>query len=163
MPDTGISPNTIYTIGHSRHPMDTFLTLLTDRSITLLIDIRSVPYSRFSPQYRKENLQKACEGAKIRYTYLGDELGGRITDPECYIGRVLPADWKNPAAHIDLDILKNKPWFRHGINLVMEEARLERVAIMCSEEDPDRCHRSILVGKVLEEEGCKLIHIRKKT
>jgi uncharacterized protein (DUF488 family) len=79
----------VYTIGHSRHPIDKFLELLAGHGIVQLLDVRSSPYSRFNPQFNKANLQLSLLNHNIQYIYAGAELGGRPSDPSCYA-------WRNP-------------------------------------------------------------------
>ncbi|MFX9035036.1 DUF488 domain-containing protein, partial [Acinetobacter baumannii] len=66
------------------HPIERFLALLQAPGITALADVRSTPYSRFNPQFRRERLAASLAGAKIQYVFLGAELGARSTDPTCY-------------------------------------------------------------------------------
>ena len=86
MPDAAI-----WTIGHSNHPLATFLDLLTRRRMDVLVDVRSSPYSRYASQFNRETIRPALQGRRIEYLYLGDLLGGRAEDPRFYDdqGRVL--------------------------------------------------------------------------
>jgi uncharacterized protein (DUF488 family) len=81
----------LYTIGHSNHPIERFLQLLVDHGIQCLADIRTTPYSRFNPQFNRATLQNTLTQQGINYEYLGAELGGRPSDPGCYIHHTLPA------------------------------------------------------------------------
>src|SRR5215475_16107430 len=74
----------ISTVGHSNHPIQSFLDLLTRHTITAVADVRSTPYSRFNPQFRREKLQASLAEAGIQYVFLGAELGARSQDPSCY-------------------------------------------------------------------------------
>src|ERR1700761_2666928 len=74
----------IYTIGHSNHSIEQFVALLKRHEITALADVRSTPYSRFNPQFRRESLQTSLAGVGIQYVFLGEELGARSRDPEVY-------------------------------------------------------------------------------
>ena len=76
---------TIYTIGHSNHESEAFLALLQEHDITLLVDVRSSPYSRYVPQANRETLAHALEAAGIGYRWVGDRLGGK---PEGDRGRL---------------------------------------------------------------------------
>ena len=67
----------IYTIGHSKHPIERFIALLQQHGIDALADVRSTPYSRFNPQFNKEKLQTALAAGGVRYVFLGEELGAR--------------------------------------------------------------------------------------
>ena len=74
----------IFNVGHSTHSLETFLDLLQSHKIDVLLDVRSKPFSRFSPQFNKEELEKAVRARGIKYLFLGKELGGRPQDSEFY-------------------------------------------------------------------------------
>ena len=74
----------IFTIGHSNHPLDKFLSLLKAPSAEVLVDIRSHPYSRHAPHFGSRNLKAATTGVGIKYLFLGEELGGRPKGEEFY-------------------------------------------------------------------------------
>ncbi|MDH3785234.1 MAG: DUF488 domain-containing protein, partial [Acidobacteriota bacterium] len=82
---------TVFTIGHSTHSTTTFVGLLRQHEITAVGDVRSSPYSRFNPQFNRETLKRDLWASGIAYVFLGDELGARRSEPECYDadGRVL--------------------------------------------------------------------------
>src|SRR5438105_15685627 len=67
----------LYTIGHSNHPLDTFIGLLQAHAIQVLVDVRSQPYSRYTPHFESRQLRAAVTSHGIAYLYLGRELGGR--------------------------------------------------------------------------------------
>ena len=142
----------IYTIGHGSRRADELLELLNKYGIQYLIDVRSVPYSRYHPQFSKNNLQQFLENHHIRYVFMGDTLGGRPTDPTCYkMGRV------------DYDIVKTKDFFKTGIErLKAAFAKDLPVAIMCSERNPAECHRTRLIGRVLFDDKIPVKHITEK-
>jgi uncharacterized protein (DUF488 family) len=139
----------IYTVGHSKHPIDRFVALLQRHEIDAVADVRSTPYSRFNPQFNREKLQAALAAAHIRYVFLGEELGARSKDPDCYDenGRVIYAK------------LAATPFFRQGIDRLLTGMRDHRIAIMCAEREPLECHRTILVARELEKVGVPVAHI----
>ena len=139
----------IYTIGHSKHPIDRFIALLQQHGIDALADVRSTPYSRFNPQFNKEKLQAALASAGVRYVFLGEELGARSKDPSCYDedGRVSYAK-----------LARTEP-FRKGIERLLTGMQQHRIAIMCAEREPLECHRTILVSRELERAGVSVTHI----
>jgi uncharacterized protein (DUF488 family) len=140
--------NTIFTIGHSTHQLDHFLVLLTKNKIQVLVDVRSTPFSRFNPQYNQSPLEESLKKNEIRYLFLGKELGARSSDPACYIdGRVQ----YGRIAQTDI--------FRAGIDRVIKGSLSYRIALMCSEKEPLECHRTLLVSRILSEEGLKVHHI----
>jgi uncharacterized protein (DUF488 family) len=140
----------IYTIGHSSHPSQHFVELLQQHRIEVLVDTRSAPYSRYSPQFDREALRELVTAAEIKYLYLGDVIGGRPRDEAHYDehGRARYAKMGK-----DAEFLETIARLEHG-------AAEFRVALMCSEEDPAHCHRRLLVGRVLVERGSELLHIR---
>jgi uncharacterized protein (DUF488 family) len=139
----------IYTVGHSNHPIERFIGLLQPHGITALADVRSTPYSRFNPQFRREKLQAALAVAGIQYVFLGEELGARSNDPAVYDadGRVSYAQ----LAKTDL--------FRRGIERLKTGMADHRISIMCAEREPLDCHRTILVSRELVREGIPVTHI----
>ena len=81
--------NSIFTIGHSTHSAEAFLTLLLQHGVEAVADVRSSPFSRFNPQFNREALEAFLKENGIRYAFLGKELGARSEDRSCYIdGRV---------------------------------------------------------------------------
>jgi uncharacterized protein (DUF488 family) len=147
--NTHSTPGLIYTVGHSNHPVEHLLALLQRHGVTALADVRSTPYSRFNPQFRREALAASLSNCGIEYLFLGEALGARSKDRSCYDadGRV---SYRKLAAS-DL--------FRHGIERLLELANTHRVAIMCAEKDPLDCHRTILVARELVKGGVSVAHI----
>ncbi len=141
----------MYTIGHSNHPIDLLLDLLGRHEVDVLADVRSVPHSRFAPQYNCRALERALEAAGIRYLYLGAELGGRPEEPEL----------RDESGRVRYDLVAATPRFAAGMAHLMDVADEAQVAVMCSEEDPARCHRRLLVTPALTARGAQVRHIRK--
>ena len=139
----------LYTIGHSRHPIDQFIQLLKDHQIEVLVDVRSTPYSRFNPQFNKKSLESALPQRGIRYVYAGQYLGGRPSDPTCYRSGALPTKGKDHLHQVDYLKVMGQPWFVEGIQRLLELANEQTTAIMCSEEDPIKCHRHHLISQYL--------------
>ena len=129
--------------------LDHFLDVLAQYEIEYLIDVRSAPYSRFKPEFSKGALEAALQPRGIRYLFLGDTLGGRPDDPECYV------DGK-----VDYEKVKEKAFYREGIERIANAFRQQRrVALMCSEGKPEECHRSKLIGASLDERAIPILHI----
>jgi uncharacterized protein (DUF488 family) len=141
---------TFYTIGHSSHTAEHFLSLLTTHQIEVLVDARSAPYSRYTPQFDRETLRDQVLAAGMKYLFLGDVVGGRPKDEAHYdeYGRARYAKMGK-----DEDFLSAIERLERGANEF-------RIALMCSEEDPAHCHRRLLIGRVLLERGAEVIHIR---
>src|ERR1035437_10695889 len=80
----GESPARALTIGHSNHRIETFLGLLKDHQVGIVVDTRSQPYSKYSPQFDRETLKTALAAHDIRYIHMGKELGGKPIGAEFY-------------------------------------------------------------------------------
>ena len=142
---------TIFTVGHSNGSLEDFIALLKDHEIEVLIDTRSQPYSRYSPQFNHSILSHVLDEKGIRYCYLGDRLGGRPPGKEFY-GRKQEVLYKRIAEH---------PFYQEGIDELIDEAFRHTVCILCSEEDPTNCHRRLLIGTTLLATGFSVKHIRR--
>lgn len=132
---------TIFTVGHSSHPWPTFRSLLEGSGVSAVVDIRSSPYSRFR-HFNRENLEARLNEIGIEYLHLGDALGGH---PK--------------AGAEDYASMGQARAFKSGIGRVRSLGAKARPALMCSEHDPIVCHRFLLVGRRLAEEGVDLRHI----
>jgi uncharacterized protein (DUF488 family) len=99
----------IYTVGHSNHSIERFLSLLQPHGITAVADVRSTPYSRFNPQFRREKLQASLAEAGMQYVFLGEELGARSQDPDCY----------DAEGRVSYSRLARTEQFRKGIQRLM--------------------------------------------
>ncbi len=139
----------LYTIGHSNHPIEDFIRLLDDNGIMTLVDVRSMPYSRYHPQFNKENLENVLREHDIQYVYAGKYLGGRPNDPACYKSRRLPDENVDYLHEVDYPEVMKRPWFIKGIARLLELADEQTTAILCSEENPAQCHRHHLIAKYL--------------
>jgi len=162
---------TIYTIGHSTHPIEKFVRLLEDRGITLVVDVRSTPYSRHCPQFNREQLAHSLQEHGIEYAYAGRYLGGRPDKPSCYKRGVVPQEGKRGEEEQKIDYLHEVNYrevmkraeFQQGIRQLLELAEEHVVGIMCSEEDPAKCHRHYLIAVYLADQypaEVEVIHIR---
>ena len=139
---------TVLTIGHSNHPLEAFMELLSRHRVTALADVRSAPWSRFNPHFNRDPLAAALGGRGIRYVYLGRELGGRSDEPDDYRDGI-----------IRYDRLGRTDRFRDGLDRVVRGAARHRIALMCAEKEPLDCHRTLLVGRALDGRGVKVEHI----
>jgi uncharacterized protein (DUF488 family) len=138
----------LFTIGHSTHSREKFLELLRQHRIEAVADVRSSPYSQFNPHFNREPLQLALRQQGISYVFLGEELGARRSEPECYVN-----------GKVDYSLIARTPSFIRGLDRLVQGAAKMRVAIMCAEKDPLDCHRCILVSPRLKERGIHVQHI----
>lgn len=140
--------NVIFTLGHSNHTTDKFLELLATQEINAVADVRSSPFSRFNPQFNRENVQRSLLAAGIAYVHLGRELGPRSEDPSCYEN-----------GRVSYVRLATTALFRKGLVRLREGRQRFRISLMCAEKDPLFCHRAILVSRQLVREGVSVCHI----
>lgn len=140
----------VWTIGHSNHSAERLLELLRVHGITAVADVRTSPYSAYSSQFNREQLQRFLETAGIEYRFLGTELGGRPADLAMY----------DAEDHVRYDLVAASEIFTSGLKRLLRGLAAHRIAILCGEEDPISCHRRRLVGRVLVERGIALEHIR---
>ena len=141
----------IYTIGHSNHTQEKFLDLLTKAHIVFIVDVRSNPNSKWSIFANRGEIEKVLELIGIKYVYLGNELGGHPSDPDCYDAKTEKVDYL---------AIQKKEYFKRGIRRILDYLKEHDVCIMCAEENPSSCHRHLLVGAVLRQEGVTILHIR---
>ena len=126
----------LYTIGYSGVSFDEFVNALKRHRIDVVADVRSQPFSRFSPDFSKKELENGLYGARIKYVFLGKELGARRDEPECYVdGRA------------SYPLVEKTAAFRQGIDRLLDGVRNKglRVVLLCAEKDPVDCHRFMLV------------------
>ncbi len=130
--------NPLFTVGHSNHECAQFLDLLARHQITAVADVRSQPYSQYTPQFNRETLEAALGHRHIKYVFMGKELGARREERECYV-----------AGKARYDLIKKLPAFVQGLERLERGRITQRIAMMCSEKDPLTCHRTILICRQL--------------
>lgn len=140
----------IYSIGHGNKTVEELIRQLKLFDIHYLIDVRSVPYSKYNPQFNKEQLKAVINNSSdIIYGYMGDVIGGLPKSSDCY------SDGK-----VDYDKIRKKPFFIDGIKRLINANEKEyKTCVMCSENDPKMCHRSKLIGEALRDNGIIIQHI----
>ena len=150
----------IYTIGHSNASAEQVVALLRAQQIDALVDVRSVPASSHAPQFGRRTFARTLAEAGIRYLFMGEWLGGRPRDPACYKDGIPPRGKADYLAIVDYTKVAAQSWYQRAIRDLIHIARQQRTAIMCSEEDPRRCHRLHLVAQTLTASGIAVYHIR---
>lgn len=142
--------NGIFTIGHSTDSVDHFFNLLMSNQIDTVVDVRSVPHSRFAGQFNKEPLGRFLKSKNVNYIPMGNELGARYENKE-----LLFEDGK-----VDFSRVVKTKLFQDGVSRI--ETGVEKgfkIALMCSEKNPLECHRFSLISHFLHEKGYGIIHI----
>jgi uncharacterized protein (DUF488 family) len=141
----------LFTIGHSNVALDDFLSLLQQHGVQAVADVRTVPRSRYVPHFNAGQLRDALAQCDVSYLPFGRELGGRPEGTGFY----------DAHGHVLYGRLATSPAFQEGIGRVLASAQTQRIALLCSEEDPARCHRHLLIGRVLRARGVAVAHIRR--
>lgn len=143
---------TIHAIGHSTMSIERFLKILDAHSITMLMDIRTVPKSRHNPQFNSDALKGSLAGAGIAYAHL-KELGGLRRPSK----NSLNTGWRNLSFRGFADYMQTHE-FEVGLDRLIALGKSENVVIMCAEGNPFRCHRS-LVADALTIREVRALHI----
>jgi uncharacterized protein (DUF488 family) len=131
----------LFTIGHSTHTPEKFLELLRQNEITAIGDVRSSPFSAWTPHFNRTALEPTLKKAGIHYVFLGDELGARRVEREVYVDDMAR-----------YERIAKLPAFQSGLERVRKGARKFRLALMCAEKDCLECHRTILVCRHLRRD-----------
>ena len=145
------STSALWTIGHSNTEAQDLVRNLQAHGIEAVADVRSWPRSRYAPWFDQEALDRTFEEAGIQYVWMGPELGGRPDESGLYLSD----------GRVRYDLVSQTELFRDGLRRLREGMDRMRVAIMCSEENPEHCHRRLLVTRVLLADGVEVRHIRR--
>jgi uncharacterized protein (DUF488 family) len=148
MPSDGLA---LWTIGHSNTEVDEFVSNLREHRIDAVADVRSWPRSHHAPWFDRYALKDTLRTAGVHYVWLGAELGGRPEDPRLYTSD----------GRVRYDLVAATEQFNDGLRRLREGMESMRVAVMCSEESPEHCHRRLLVARVLRAAGVEILHIRR--
>jgi uncharacterized protein (DUF488 family) len=133
----------IYTIGHSTHPIDEFIEILQNYKINLLVDVRSVPHSRYNPQFDIESMSKSLPESGIKYIHLAS-LGGFRTP----LKDSKNSAWKNKRFRGYADYMQTTDYLL-GLKELIKLGTKYNVVICCSEAVPWRCHRSLIADSLI--------------
>jgi uncharacterized protein (DUF488 family) len=133
----------VLTIGHSTCLLDKFIRMLQAHGVTLVADVRTVPRSRHNPQFNRKTLPQALKAAGLGYIHLPGLGGWRSPRPDSP-----NQGWRSPAFQGYADYMLT-PEFEGHLKALVDLARRERVALMCAEALPWRCHRSLIADALL--------------
>jgi uncharacterized protein (DUF488 family) len=147
--------NPFFTIGHSTRPVTSFIELLKEAEVGLVVDVRTVPRSRTNPQYNADVLPRSLSGSQIGYEHIAALGGLRGRAPE--VPPQANAFWENQSFHNYADYAMGKD-FRAGLTRLRELGRVQRCAIMCAEAVWWRCHRRIIADYLISA-GEEVFHI----
>ena len=140
----------LLTLGYGNRELDEILALLQSYRVRYLIDVRSVPYSRFNVAFSRENLAAAVDRNGTRYVFMGDSIGGRPNDPGCY----------DEDGHVDYVACQQHPAFQRGFERLRNAWEQDAgAAIFCSELRPEQCHRTKLIAAAMVSMGVPVEHV----
>ncbi len=140
----------LFTVGHSTDSADKFLANLAAFEIDTVVDVRSVPYSKFVDHFNREPLSAFLKKNRIHYIHMGDCFGARYNDPDLLFEDGM----------VDFSKVAATSRFLEGILRIENGLKKgHRVAIMCSEKNPLECHRFSLVSPAFHLRGHEINHI----
>ena len=138
----------LFTIGYSGFTLTQFVSRLKQYHIGIVVDVRSTPYSKFRPEFNRENLENGLTREQVDYVWMGDSLGARVDDPTCYRdGRA------------DYSLIAGRAKFQEGIELIRKWVSKCPVVLLCAEKDPIQCHRMILICRNIHDNTIRIDHI----
>ena len=139
--------NPIFAIGYSNLPIAEFIDLLKLYGIQMVIDVRTIPKSRYQPDYNQEDLKNTLKLVKIGYRHMR-ELGGlrHASKDSSNTG------WINPPFRGFADYMQTQE-FQKGLKKLEKIAQKKRCVLMCAEGNPLRCHRSLIADALSLKNG----------
>lgn len=145
----------VLTIGHSTRPLDDFIDLLKTHGVEKIIDVRTVPRSRYNPQFNRETLPENLKSVRIGYRHLSGLGGLRHA-----LHDSLNTGWRNSSFRGFADYMQTEE-FEESLGKLIDLTQRKRVCLMCAEAVPWRCHRS-LIADALQVRGIMVGHIVSK-
>jgi uncharacterized protein (DUF488 family) len=140
------------TIGHSNRPLDELIGMLQAHGVDLLVDVRTVPKSRYNPQFNTETLPAPLRAAGIEYLHLPGLGGLRHARKDS-----INTGWRNDSFRGYADYMQT-PEFGAALSALLHAAEARQAALMCAEAVPWRCHRS-MIADALTARGIAVEHI----
>jgi uncharacterized protein (DUF488 family) len=139
----GLKPTVVLTIGHSTRALDKFIGLLQAHAVSRVVDVRTVPRSRHNPQFNQDSLPDSLKKAGLGYVHVPGLGGLRHAKRDS-----INVGWRNVSFRGYADYMQT-PQFERGLHELIQLAKEERIAIMCAEAVPWRCHRSLIADALL--------------
>ena len=140
----------IYTIGHSNYTVERLIDMLKHYNINCVVDIRGTPYSKYNIQFDKETIRYTLSKAGFIYIYMAKELAAKRINKQSY----------NEEGYSDFEKVIKENEFIEGIERLKNGCNKGyKIALLGAMQEPIRCHRSILVGRALRENGFNVQHI----
>jgi uncharacterized protein (DUF488 family) len=146
-------PKTIVlTIGHSTRTLEEFIGLLEKHDVSRVVDVRTVPRSRYNPQFNKTLLPSSLKKAGVGYIHMPGLGGLRHAKRDS-----VNMGWRNVSFRGYADYMQT-PEYDQGLKELIQLANRDRIALMCAEAVPWRCHRSLIADALLIR-GMRVEHI----
>ncbi|MFO7966646.1 MAG: DUF488 domain-containing protein [Archaeoglobaceae archaeon] len=142
----------VFTIGHSTRSLEELVELLKAHDIQEVIDVRTLPGSKHNPQFNKEGLAEFLKKHKIDYVHM-KSLGGLRKPSKDSVN----TGWKASSFRGFADYMQTSK-FLSAIETLIEIAKNKRLALMCAEAVPWRCHRN-LIADALVVRNVRVEHI----
>lgn len=140
----------IYTIGHSNYPVEKLIEMLRHYDINCVVDIRGTPYSKYNVQFNKEVIAHTLREAGFVYIYMAKEFAANRENKRSY----------NKEGYSEFEKVILEEEFLSGIErLKTGYDKGYKIALLGAMQDPIRCHRSILIGRYLRDNGFNVRHI----
>jgi uncharacterized protein (DUF488 family) len=133
----------VMTIGHSTRTLVEFIGLLQTHTVSRVVDVRTVPRSWHNPQFNKASLPRALKKAGLGYVHLPGLGGLRHAKRDS-----LNVGWRNASFRGYADYMQT-PEFEQSLEKLIRLANQDRIALMCAEAVPWRCHRSLIADALL--------------
>lgn len=142
--------DTVYTIGYSGFSIDGFVATLKRYNVSLIVDVRSSPFSHYYPEYNKDVLEIYLKAHGIYYRNYADEFGARQSEQKYYC----------KDGYLDFELFSKSESFLRGVKKLCNSMEQNYTfALMCAEKDPVFCHRTILVARAFFEKGYSVVHL----
>jgi uncharacterized protein (DUF488 family) len=140
----------IFAIGHSNYPYDKLIEMIKKYNINCVVDIRETPYSKYNIQYNREALKESLKESGFLYVYMGHEFGAKRLSKESY----------NNEGYADFEKVIKEEIFLNGVERIKKGIDMGyKMVLLGAMQDPIRCHRSIMVGRYLNEKGFDVKYI----
>jgi len=140
----------LFTIGYSGYEKEAFVRELSAHGVRLVIDVRSLPASRYRPEYDRAAIGKFLAANGVRYRHMPAEFGARQED----------ARYLNREGYVDFSLFAESEPFRRGVDEIRVMMRQGTTcALLCAEKDAMNCHRSILIARRFHELGIPVVHL----
>lgn len=133
----------VLTLGHSTRSIEAFVELLNAHRVTRVVDVRTVPRSRHNPQFNTAMLSDTLAAESVGYAHAPGLGGFRRT-----IADSPNSGWRNPSFRGYADYMQTAD-FAENLTSLIELARNDRLALMCAEAVPWRCHRSLIADALV--------------